>query len=215
MAFGMVLDVLDGVVARATGTTSAIGKELDALADLVTFGVAPAILTVAFAGSFLRVDGPGPYALRVLAVVVACGYVVCAGYRLARFKQDSDVAPTNPPTGPGRYFAGMPSTPAAGMAVVVVALAHGRPPATNAASLAYLALVAVLGALMVSRWRYRSQRDVFVRPRTALAAVLMGLTAIGLVLATTWTLFVVAGTYMVTGIVARVTSVELGRTRGG
>jgi CDP-diacylglycerol---serine O-phosphatidyltransferase len=201
---GMVLDVLDGVIARAARTTSTVGTELDSLADLVSFGVAPAVLATAFAGGFLVPGGEAPVALHALAIVLACAWVGCAAFRLARFKQSAEVTPSNPSTGRGRWFAGLPTTAAAGMAVVVVGLRDGEPLATSTQSLVYLAMLGALCALMASRWRYHSQRDLaLIRPGTPVGALLYAGVLVGLVLATVTTLAVVAAAYVLSGVVAR------------
>ena len=132
-----VFDVLDGRIARLTGCTSELGAELDSLADLVSFGVAPAVIAYQW--------GLVPHHQSFLAAFVL---VLCAAVRLARFnvlRQTCD----------GRSFTGLPSPAAAGMVVSIVLL-HPTPP-TAAVTPALVAGVLVLaGALMVSPIPYQS-----------------------------------------------------------
>jgi len=152
-----VLDGLDGRVARLTGTTSDFGVQFDSLADIVSFGVAPAILSY-------------HWALRPLGRVgwtVAFIFVVCAAMRLARF---------NIQTGRGdkRFFAGLPSPPAAGI-LACIAFAFPRFQAADPErwKLVLSALLVVTVALlMVSRFRYRSFKDFDLRNRRSYIYVL-------------------------------------------
>src|SRR5258708_27312103 len=105
--WAILLDVLDGRIARMTGTTSEFGAELDSLADVVSFGVAPALLIYSWGFSSLPRVG----------WLVAFLFVVCGALRLARFNvQKTSVD--------GRYFVGLP-IPAA--AAPVAALVNASP----------------------------------------------------------------------------------------
>lgn len=101
--FAALLDVADGAVARALGVSSPIGKDLDSLADAVTFGVLPTFIVVTGLRQYLWLDP-------AWQVVPAC-LGVCAVLRLARFNNDP---------GQAKYFRGLP-TPAAGLALVGIA----------------------------------------------------------------------------------------------
>ena len=138
IGIAMVLDTLDGRIARATGATSDFGMEFDSLADVVSFGVAPAILMFSW----------GLESLGRLGWAVGFIYVIAAAIRLARFNIQS--------TGSDRrYFVGLPSPPAAG---VLGATVYAFPAGLDSVSGALVALPVVLAAaaLMVSRIRYRS-----------------------------------------------------------
>lgn len=156
-----VLDTLDGRIARLTGTTSEFGIEFDSLADLVSFGVAPAFL------AYQWVLAP----LHRLGWLVAFLFVVCAAMRLARF---------NIQTSPGnkRYFAGLPTPPAA-LAVACMAFAIPDPPDTRWAAGLVAVLLIGIAILMVSRLRYRSFKDIDLRSRRSSLYVLFVALAIG------------------------------------
>ena len=106
LMFAMLFDLLDGRVARLTKTQSAFGLQLDSLADLVSFGVAPALLVYQWV--LHRHPIPG--------LLVAFLYVACAAARLARFNVLSS-APSGAPVKPGKFIVGLPSPPASGVLI--------------------------------------------------------------------------------------------------
>ena len=138
IGIAMILDTLDGRIARMTGATSDFGVEFDSLADVVSFGVAPAILMFSW----------GLESLGRLGWAAGFLYVTAAAIRLARFNIQS--------TGNDRrYFVGLPSPPAAGvLAATVYAFPGGLDSVTGA--LVALPVVLAPAGLMVSRIRYRS-----------------------------------------------------------
>ncbi|MGF1511232.1 MAG: CDP-diacylglycerol--serine O-phosphatidyltransferase [Myxococcota bacterium] len=136
ISLSLLLDTLDGQVARWTGTQSAFGRELDSLADLVSFGAAPALLLYRWALSHLGSFGG----------LVAFAYVALAAIRLARF----NVAVAKFES--SRDFEGLP-TPVAAAVVVAVVLAHAPDETPSAVHVSMGALG--LASLMVSSLRYR------------------------------------------------------------
>ena len=138
IGFAMILDLLDGRVARLTGATSDFGVEFDSLADVISFGVAPAILVFAW----------GLEPLGRLGWAVAFLYVTATAMRLARFNIQGK-------EGDKGYFVGLPSPPAAGVPAATV---FAYPAGLQGTGEAVLAIVIVLvpAALMVSRIRFRS-----------------------------------------------------------
>ena len=197
---GFPLDV-DGRIARMTNTASPFGRELDSLADVVTFGVAPAVLAYVW-GMRAIVELAGTHQLtQNIPWLVTFAYVICGAARLARFNID-----TVKPTSDRRFFVGMPIPAAAGFIAAVVHY-YKQPVATWTFSLAWLVVVGVLGFLMVSRMRYYSFKALDLRKRRTYLAII----AIGLVIGGMWfysepVLLTVAITYAVSGIVLRITS---------
>ncbi len=123
---GMFLDSIDGAVARLTNSVTELGAALDSLSDLVTCGVAPAVMVLALVASYLGDDGSltllGPDADLPWGKVVwgiAAVYVCCAALRLARFTVEEE-----PAKGPNEHIAfhGMPSPGAAGLIAALVLL---------------------------------------------------------------------------------------------
>jgi CDP-diacylglycerol--serine O-phosphatidyltransferase len=160
VGFAMVLDMLDGRIARMTGATSAFGVEFDSLADVVSFGVAPAVLSFAW----------GLQPLGRIGWAASFLFVAAAAVRLARFNIQSGSQDK-------RYFVGMPSPPAAG---VVAATVFAYPAGFTVPSEAVpvLALVIVPALLMVSTIRFRSFKTLDFHTRRAypvLLAVAAGL----------------------------------------
>lgn len=162
--FAMLFDALDGRVARMTRTESAFGLQLDSLADLVSFGVAPAVLVYQWALHRLGLAG-------VLGGFV---FAACGAIRLARFNvlaMDEAGRASTPP----RYIVGLPVTGAAGSLVAIVIthrVADGQLGGAGAAP-AVLATTLLLSLLMVSTVRFRSFKDLRLDARTALSVALV------------------------------------------
>ena len=166
IALAIVFDVLDGRVARLTGTTSALGAQLDSLADLVSFGVAPALLAYRW----------GLQPLGALGWVTAGGFLVAAAVRLARFNVHADA-----PDDDGRYFRGLPSPAAAALVAATVLVAPDGLDTVRQSLLA-VAVTAGPAVLMVSTLRFRSFKGMS-RPaagtyRLAAAALVAGAFAV-------------------------------------
>ena len=184
IGFAFVLDMLDGRIARMTGTTSAFGLEFDSLADVVSFGVAPAILSFQWG---LQPIGRIGWAAGFL-------FVAAAAVRLARFNIQSGSQDK-------RYFVGMPSPAAACIpAATVFAYPQGFQSATHA--VAVLAMVIVPALTMVSTIRFRSFKTFDLQRRRS-SAVLV-LVAAGLVLLAAepqYVLVAMAYTYLASGFI--------------
>jgi CDP-diacylglycerol---serine O-phosphatidyltransferase len=176
-----VLDGLDGRIARLTGTTSEFGVEFDSLADIASFGIAPAFLAYEWAlVPFHRVGW-----------LVAFLFVACAATRLARFNLLHGVADK-------RFFAGLPSPAAAGT-VASAAFAFPEPPTHLGASVLIGLLVAAAALLMVSHVRYRSFKNIDLGSPRSYLTVLLIVAAIVVVLVHPRSLMIVAGIYLVWG----------------
>jgi CDP-diacylglycerol--serine O-phosphatidyltransferase len=201
IGWAIVFDGLDGRIARMTNTTSPFGRELDSLADVVTFGVAPAVLAYVW-GMRALVELAGTNQLiQDIPWLVTFAYVICGAARLARFNID-----TVKPTSDRRFFVGMPIPAAAGFVAAVVHF-YKEPLTTWQFSLAWLVIVGILGFLMVSRMRYWSFKALDLRKRWSY----LGIILIGLVIGGIWIysepfLLTVAITYAISGIVLRVIS---------
>lgn len=148
--FALLFDGLDGRVARWTGTESAFGKEYDSLADMVAFGVAPAL--IAYQWGIARIAEYGDAWAR-FGWVAAFLYTVCAALRLARF--NARAASTDK-----RYFEGLPSPSAAGfVAAYVWFTSEWREPGLVGLVVLFVVPL-VAGMLMVSRFPYSSTKQV-------------------------------------------------------
>jgi CDP-diacylglycerol--serine O-phosphatidyltransferase len=173
----VLLDGLDGRIARMTNTTSDFGREMDSLADAITFGMAPAVL--AFAWGIYPVDTGGNFMLR--DHILRAGYFICFIFllcgtaRLARFNVTANPVPKNPGRPDRKYFVGLPIPAAAGLVAAVVFAADSVAVRSWLATVSWIALLALLGFLMVSTWRYRSFKDLnLLRPRSWTFVILLG-----------------------------------------
>lgn len=169
------LDGLDGRIARMTGTVSDFGRELDSLADVITFGLAPAVLAYAWGVMFARpsIQDPvlGDHFLRV-GVFIPFLFLVCGAARLARFNIQQNPVPKNPGRADRKYFVGLPIPSAAALVAALVFANDGAPITHWAMSVTWLVLLALLSFLMVCTWRYRSFKDLqLLRPRSPLILV--------------------------------------------
>jgi len=154
IAWAIVLDLLDGRIARMTGTASEFGGELDSLADMISFGVAPGVL--AFCWGFSLMPRVGWLA--------AFLFVVCGALRLARFNVQRHAVD-------GRFFVGLPIPAAAAQVAAWVSLLPDPLSSRTQATLA-LCTVVVLAFLMVSTIRYRSFKTFDLRSRRSYLVVL-------------------------------------------
>jgi CDP-diacylglycerol--serine O-phosphatidyltransferase len=164
ISFGFFFDLADGRVARLTKTQSSLGLQLDSLADMITFGVAPALLMYRWGLDSLvsRIPYAGPH----LGVVVAFLYVASAALRLARFNVLA-LSESPDKKKPGKYILGLPVPAAAAVLVSLVVLNYQVGGSFIQVGQAALAIVVVvLSYLMVSRVRFRSFKDLRLSRRT-------------------------------------------------
>jgi CDP-diacylglycerol--serine O-phosphatidyltransferase len=164
IGFAIVLDMLDGRIARLTGTSTDFGLQFDSLADVISFGIAPAILSFAW--------GLAP--LGRLGWAAGFVFVTAAAMRLARFNIQS------PGGGDKRYFAGMPSPAAAAIPASTVFF-YPAGVSDYRAALPALAMVLVPAVLMVSTIRFRSFKTIDLQIRRPYTVLLLIAGAIMLV----------------------------------
>ena len=156
IGFAILLDMLDGRIARMTGTASDFGVEFDSLADVISFGIAPAILSFAW----------GLSSLGRLGWAAGFVFVTGAAMRLARFNIQAAGG------GDRRYFVGMPSPAAAAVpAATVYAYPWGLYDYREA--LFALAMVLVPAVLMVSTIRFRSFKTIDLQARRPYSVLLV------------------------------------------
>lgn len=161
-----VFDALDGFVARATGTSSAFGVQLDSIADVMNFGCAPAILLYCY--GFVQL-GEGQATLLRMGGLACFVFVACGALRLARF--NVSVGRTDP-----RYFVGMPIT-AGAACVASVVVAWPAPLVSNGQAYLLMLLMVGVGSLMVSTIRFPSSKQPMNKWVFLLIAVSLGLLA--------------------------------------
>ena len=155
VGIAMVLDTLDGRIARLTGTTSEFGLQFDSLADIVSFGIAPAILTFSW----------GLTSLGNWGWAAGFVYVTAAAMRLARFNIQAGSVDK-------RYFVGMPS-PAAATVPASTIFAYPSGFQEPVGAIPVLALVLVPAFLMVSTIKFRSFKTFDLQTRRSYTVLLM------------------------------------------
>ena len=159
----MIFDGLDGRVARMTNTQSDFGVQYDSLSDMVSFGVAPAVVAY----------GWGLTSLGKLGLAAAFVYASCAALRLARFNVQAELSDN-------KNFTGLPSPAAAAIVAGLVWSTYQMESSTTAAIIGAV-ITAVAGLLMVSNFKYPSFKEVDLRgkvPFMVILSVVMGFVVI-------------------------------------
>ncbi len=188
--FALFFDAFDGRVARMTKTQSDFGVELDSLADVISFGAAPALLVYKWALAPLGFVG----------LFLSFAFATCGALRLARF----NVLAHSGAKSASRYFVGLPIPFAAGAIVSIVIAHYGAfGSITDPSARLPIAIgVALLSFLMVSTVRYRTFKDVHLSPKSFLVFAVMSLggLAVGLATRPSFVLVVYIGAYILLGL---------------
>ena len=206
IGLAILMDGLDGRIARLTHTESEFGKELDSLADVITFGVAPALLAWMWGFHLLPFAISPQLRLKIVQLgAVACfGFLMAGASRLARFNITKNPQPSNPGRPGKKYFVGMPIPAGAGVIAAVVHFTDGVPISSWWTAASWMMMVVVVGYLMVSTWRFYSFKDIDFRARHPFRLIIL----IAILIALIWQfsgpmLFSLALLYMASGILWR------------
>ncbi len=208
IAIGLAIpfDGLDGRIARMTNTASDFGRELDSLADVITFGVAPSILAYSWGFRMLppTMDPMLRHKLMQIGAVVCFLFLICGACRLARFNTSSDAKPKNPGRPDRKYFVGMPIPAAAGVIAASVHYFLGMPVFSAPVAIVWTLVIALVGFLMVSTWRFWSGKEITLTGRHPFQLlVLIGAAVSVILLFSQVLLFIIAFGYMFSGLLAR------------
>lgn len=163
----MILDGLDGRVARWTNTESEFGEQYDSLSDLISFGLAPALIMFQWALVYMK---DVSVAWGKFGWMAAFIYVACAALRLARFNVQIEETDK-------RYFVGLPSPSAAGIMVGMVWILHDLDVSGKAIQIPALLMTIGAGLLMVSNVKYCSFKDFDLKskvPHIVILGVVLG-----------------------------------------
>ena len=204
--FAIPFDTLDGRIARMTNTTSEFGKELDSLADAITFGMAPSLLALVWGFHFLPASINPELLLRLRqAGAFICFLFLIGGVsRLARFNISHDAQPRNPGRPGRKYFVGMPIPAAAGFLAATVHLCYGYPVLSWWVAIPWLLLVGLSGFLMVSTWRFWSGKEInFSRSHPSRLLFVVAVVLALIIWYSNVALFTLGLVYMFSGIWAR------------
>jgi CDP-diacylglycerol--serine O-phosphatidyltransferase len=211
LAIGLAVffDGLDGRIARITNTVSDFGREMDSLADVIAFGIAPAALAFVWGVQFVEHVADLP--VKLFEYLNTAGYffsfifLLCGAMRLARFNIQKNPMPKNPGRPDRKYFVGLAIPSGAAVVASIVYASDGIPLRLWTLSAAWLVLLALLSFLMVSTWRYPSFKDLsLTRPRSPLTIVLIGAVIFLIWQFPKFTLLGMSLAYMSSGIVIRV-----------
>jgi CDP-diacylglycerol--serine O-phosphatidyltransferase len=199
-------DALDGRIARMTNTCSEFGKELDSLADAITFGVAPSLLALIWGFHFLAdsMNQELHQHLTQAGAFICFLYLIGGVSRLARFNISHDAVPRNPGRPGRKYFVGMPIPAGAGLLAATVHICWGIPVQSWWIAMIWLCLVGTSGFLMVSTWRFWSGKELSLsRSHPFQILLLLSIVIYVMVRYSRVVLFAMALTYMFSGLWAR------------
>ena len=205
IGLAILFDTLDGRVARMTRTSTELGVQLDSLADVLTFGIAPIVLAYSWAiGSTFSVGSP----LQRLGLFVLFMYLMCGTFRLARFNLQATrprVLIEGTPKVDKKNFVGLPIPPSAGLIASLVhfsphpLIAHGEATASFYGILVMILLTA-LGLLMVSTIRYTSFKTVGTGRRSLYFVLLIAAIGMLIWLYSRYTLLILSALYVSHGV---------------
>jgi len=216
IGFAVLFDGLDGRVARMTGTSSEFGKEFDSLADVITFGVAPSMLAWTWGFHLMSPVALTDWNIKLtqLGAIASFLFLMAGASRLARFNITTNPQPSNPGRPGKKYFVGMPIPAGAGVIAAVVQFQGGAPLESWYPAITWLAMVAAVGYLMVSTWRFYSFKDIDFSSRRPFRLIIF----IALLIALIWQfsrpmLFAIALLYTFSGVFWRLQWIFRRRTQ--
>lgn len=212
IGWALLFDMLDGRIARMTKTTTEIGIQLDSIADVVTFGLAPAVLAYVWGYGASLTEGSN---LHRLAWFLSFMYLICGAFRLARFNVQASrprILAEGTPKVDKKNFVGLPIPVAGGL---IAALVHFSPvPLTYFGSERariysglLMVLVGLLSMMMVSTLRFSSFKTVGTRTRSMRTIILAVTVGMLIFLYSQYVLLGIVITYILHGLISRVASV--------
>jgi len=210
IGIAIVLDFFDGGIARLTNTTSPFGGELDSLADVIAFGIAPAILAWTWGFRMLPLVGDSDIRARViqLGAIATFIFLLAGACRLARFNIQVNPQPSNPGRPGRKYFVGMPIPAGAGAVAAVVHLVQGNPLQVWWLSIGWGVFVFAVAFLMVSTWRFLSFKGInFRQPQNFRWLIVIGAVIALIWFSSQYVLFLLALVYILSGVLARLSFV--------
>lgn len=212
----VLLDGLDGRIARMTNTESDFGREMDSLADVITFCLAPAVLAFGWGVYFVENQTVGVVREHLLRAgsFVAFVFLLCGAARLARFNVQVNPVPKNPGRPNRKYFVGLPTPAAAALVAAVVYAADSVPVRVWFFAVIWIAMLGMVSFLMVSTWRYRSFKDFnLLSPRSFKSVILSGILIYMIWNYSQPVLLALAVTYTGSGVVIRLGGIVRRRLR--
>jgi CDP-diacylglycerol--serine O-phosphatidyltransferase len=212
IGWALLFDILDGRIARMTKTTTEIGIQLDSISDVVTFGLAPAVLAYVWGYGASLTEGSD---LHRLAWFLSFMYLMCGAFRLARFNVQASrpriLAEGTVKTDKKNYV-GLPIPAAGGLIAAIVhfspmPLIYFGPERARVYSGLLMMLVGVLSLMMVSTLRFSSFKTVGTRVRSMRAIILTLSVGMLIFLYSQYVLLAIVVSYILYGLIMRVASV--------
>jgi CDP-diacylglycerol--serine O-phosphatidyltransferase len=212
IGFALLFDMLDGRIARLTKTTTEIGVQLDSIADVVTFGLAPAVLAYVWGYGSTLVEGTD---LHRFAFFLSFMYLICGAFRLARYNVQASrprVLAEGTVKVDKKSFVGLPIPVAGGL---VAALVHFSPMpliyfGTERAriySALLMVLVGFLSLMMVSTWRFSSFKQVGTSSRSMRPIILALSVLLLIILYSQYVLLAIVVGYILYGLLSRMVGI--------
>jgi CDP-diacylglycerol--serine O-phosphatidyltransferase len=212
IGFALLFDTLDGRIARLTKTTTEIGVQLDSIADVVTFGLAPSVLAYVWGYGSTLAEGTD---LHRFAFFLSFMYLICGAFRLARFNVQASrprVLAEGTIKVDKKNYVGLPIPVAGGL---IAALVHFSPvpliyfgvERAKIYSGLMMVLVAFLSVMMVSTWRFSSFKTVGTSSRSMRPIILALLVLLLIILYSQYVLLAIVVGYILYGLLSRMVSV--------
>jgi len=209
IGFALLFDMLDGRIARLTKTTTEIGIQLDSIADVVTFGIAPAVLAYVWGYGATLIEGTK---LHRFAWFLSFMYLICGAFRLARFNVQSSrprILAEGTPKVDKKSFVGLPIPVAGGLIAALVhfapsPLVYYGPEKAQLYSGLLMTLVGFLSVMMVSTWRFSSFKTVGMRVRSMRIIILVLSVGMLIFLFSQYVLLAIVIGYILHGLLSRI-----------
>ena len=212
IGWALLFDMLDGRIARLTKTTTEIGIQLDSIADVVTFGIAPAVLAYVWGYGTTLTEGSD---LHRLAWFLSFMYLICGAFRLARFNVQASrprLLAEGTVKVDKKSFVGLPIPVAGGLIAALVhfsplPLIYLGPDRARIYSGLLMVLVGFLSVMMVSTWRFSSFKTVGTRSRSARTIILALSIGMLIFLYSQYVLLAIVITYILHGLLSRMVGI--------
>lgn len=212
IGWALLFDMLDGRIARMTKTTTEIGIQLDSIADVVTFGLAPAVLAYVWGYGASLAEGSD---LHNLAWFLSFMYLICGAFRLARFNVQSSrprILAEGTPKVDKKNFVGLPIPVAGGLIAALVhfspmPLSYFGPERARIYSGLLMLLVGLLSLMMISTLRFSSFKTVGTRARSMRTVILALSVGMLIFLYSQYVLLAIVISYILHGLITRVAAV--------
>lgn len=212
IGWALLFDMLDGRIARLTKTTTEIGIQLDSIADVVTFGLAPAVLAYVWGYGATLTEGTD---LHRLAWFLSFMYLICGAFRLARFNVQASrprILAEGTPKVDKKSFVGLPIPVAGGLIAALVhfspaPLVHFGAERARLYSGLLMFLVGFLSIMMVSTWRFSSFKTVGTSVRSMRTIILALSVGMLIFLYSRYVLLAIVITYILHGLLSRMVGI--------